>query len=209
MKIIKIGIRRRHLAALTFFPTPEKIEGAEYEGENILVDREILERCFLKENSEISDEELKELVLASECYRAKQRALWYLSGGEISEKGLFDKLNKNFSEKASAFAVSQMVSRGYVSDKRYAELLVRSLNSKNISYKWAVSKMLSKGISLELAKEVLADYGQENEQRVYNLLTTKYKNKMGDDDALRKTVASLVRKGFSYSEIQAALKKLV
>lgn len=208
MKVLDIAVRRRHLAALSFFPVPEKIDGAEYEGEKILIDREILKRCEIFKNVELSLEELKDLVFVSECYRAKERAVWYLSRGDLSEKALFDKLKKHFSEKSAAFAVAQMIKRGYVDNKRYAENLAVSLSQKNVSASAAVGKMLGKGLPLDLAKEVLAEYKNTDSDKVYKLLNTKYKSKLENSDDVRRTVMALQRRGFSYGDIRAALKRI-
>lgn len=208
MKVVDIGIRRKHLAALTVVPAPEIFEDAEYEENKILIDREILDRCKIEKGTEISAEDLKELIFVSSCYRAKQRAVWYLSKGDISEKALFDKLKRNFSEKASAFAVEQMIKRGYLNDRKYAENLVRILSEKNISKNAAVGKMLQKGLPFELIKDVLKNYKSGDENRAYNLLITKYKNKLNNDEGIKKSVAALVRRGFSYSEVLTALKKI-
>ena len=158
MRVLEIGIRRRHLAALTLSPLPPKIDCAEYENDRLLIDREILDRCKIKKGSALSFEEVKELVFVSESYRAKQRAIWYLSKSDLSEKGLYNKLRRSFSDKASAFATEQMIKRGYVDDRRYAENLARILSEKNISANAAVGKMLEKGLELTLAKEVLENY---------------------------------------------------
>jgi SOS response regulatory protein OraA/RecX len=208
MKITEIGIRRRHLAAISLYPAPEKIEGADYEKDKILIDREILSRCKIVKDTELSLEDLKQLVHVSECYRAKNRAIWYLSKNDISEKALFEKLTKNFSEKASAFAVEQMVKRGYVDDRRYAENMVRLLNAKNISGRGAITKMLSKGIPLETAKDVLEGYKDDDVIRACNLLKTKYKNKLTEED-LNKTIAALSRRGFSYQTIKSAIESIL
>ena len=208
MKVIEIIPRRRHLAAVSLFPLPEKIENAEYEEDKILIDREILKRCEISKDSELSLSDLRELCFVSECYRAKERAVWYLSKGDLSEKALFDKLNRGFSQKASAFAVAQMVKRGYIDDMKYAENLARRLAEKNVSGNAAVGKMLQKGVPLELAKRVLKDYKSTDLDKAYNLLINKYKNKLREEDGLRRTVAALQRRGFSYSDIKAALKRV-
>ncbi len=206
MKVMEIGIRRRHLAALTLMPAPKEIKGAEYEGDKLLIDREILERCNIKKGSELSLEDVRELVLVSESYRAKQRALWYLSRSDISEKSLYNKLRRGFSEKASAFATEQMVKRGYLDDRRFAENLSRSLSEHNISANAAVGKMLEKGLEMELIKDVLKGYKDHDTNRIVNLLGTKYKNKMGDEAAIQKTIAALARRGFSFDNIKEAIR---
>lgn len=205
MKVLNIEVRRRHLAAVTFSENFERIENADYEGQKLLVDREILNRCEIKPDTELSLDEIKELVLVSECFRAKEKAVWYLSKGDLSEKGLYDKLRKNFSEKASAFALQQMVKRGYIDDRRYAENLLRILTERKVSSRAAVGKMLEKGVPMTIIKEVSEGTRNTDAERAEALLLTKYKNKMSNEDDLRRTVAALMRRGFVYSDIKTAL----
>ena len=208
MKVVNIEIRRKHLAAITLFPAPEKIGTGEYEGDKVLIDREILSRCSVSINTELSVEELKELIYVSECYRAKEKAVWYLSRGDLSEKALFEKLKRSFSEKAAAFALSQMVKRGYVNDRRYAENLAKKFAGQNVSARASIGKMLEKGVPLDLAKEVLQGSKGTDSERAYKLLCSKYKNKTESEDDRRRTIAALQRRGFSYSDINTALKMM-
>lgn len=207
MRVVNIEVRRRHLAAVSLLPEPEKINEAEYEGNKLLIDREILRRCNIEIGCELSNEEIKELVLVSESYRAKERAVWYLSKADTTEKALFEKLCRNFSEKAAAFAVAQMVKKGYVNDRRFAENYANSLINRNVSKRAALGKMLQKGVPLDMAKEVLSKRQEDESLAALTLLETKYKNKLSDEDGIRKTVAALYRRGFSYSDIKTALNE--
>ncbi|MBQ4154446.1 MAG: regulatory protein RecX [Clostridia bacterium] len=207
MRVVNIEVRRRHLAAVSLLPEPEKINEAEYEGNKLLIDREILRRCNIEIGCELSNEEIKELVLVSESYRAKERAVWYLSKADTTEKALFEKLCRNFSEKAAAFAVAQMVKKGYVNDRRFAENYALLLSNRKVSKRAAVGKMLQKGVPLDMAKEVLSEREYDESIAVLELLKTKYKNKLGNDEQVRKTVAALYRRGFGYSDIKTALNE--
>ncbi len=208
MIITDIAIRRRGLSAITFTPAPPKIEGAEYEGERLLIDREIIARCHLKKEEELEVADLKELVLVSESFRAKQKAIWYLSGGDCSEKALFEKLCKSFSEKAAAFGVAQMVKRGYVDDYKYATRLAKKFREENRSKRDAAERLYLKGIPADLAKEVLLEqnYGEDEALRAAEIIRKSYINKIGDDESVKKTVMALQRKGFGFSDIKKALE---
>ena len=49
MTVFDIVPRRKSRMALTFMPSPPQgIEGAEYEGEKLLIDKEIVSRCDIK-----------------------------------------------------------------------------------------------------------------------------------------------------------------
>ena len=207
MKVTNIETRRRHLAAVSLYPQGEKIETAEYEGEKLLIDREILRRCGIGIGTELEAKEVEELTFVSESYRAKERAVWYLSKADTTEKALFEKLCRNFSQKAAAFAVAQMVKKGYLNDQRFAENYANSLINRNVSKRAALGKMLQKGVPLDIAKEVLAKSQEDESLAALALLETKYKNKLKSEDGIRKTIAALARRGFSYSDIKTALEE--
>lgn len=211
MKVVLIATRRRGLSAVSFFPAPPKdIPGAEYEDERVLIDRVILGRCNINIGTELSENDLKELVYVSECYRAKQRAVYYLSQGDLSAKGLNDKLKRNFSERASAFAVAQMIKKGYLDDERYAERLIGQLQAKNLSQRAIVNKLYLKGISNEIAKKMLErdELAPSDAERAESLIISKYKNKISDEVGIKRTFAALQRRGFSYSDIKKAFERI-
>lgn len=211
MQIINIHPRRRGLSAVTLLPPPEQgIAGAEYDGERLLLDREILARCSIEKGMELSVDELKKLIYVSECYRAKQRAVWHLSQSDYSEKLLYDKLCRSFTKQASAFAVAQMVKKGYLNDRKYADRLIEKLKCKNMSHRAVQDKLMQKGVSAETAKEALqcVMLSQSDAERALVLLKTKYRSKLTDKDDVRKTIAALQRRGFAYSDIKTALDKL-
>ena len=212
MVVVDIAIRRQGLSAVVFSPAPKKdIEYAEYEGEKLLLDREILARCQIKKGSELGVEDLKQLCYVSQCYRAKQRALWHLSQSDHSEKALYEKLLRKFPKKAADFAVAQMRERGYVCDEKYADALAKKLALQNYSKRAALEKMYLKGIGTDLAKEALSNnnFAETEAQRVLALLKTKYTKQISDDEGIKKTVAALSRKGFSFSDIKKALESLL
>lgn len=207
MKVTNIETRRRHLAAVSLYPQGEKIETAEYEGEKLLIDREILRRCGIEIGTELEAKEVEELTFVSESYRAKERAVWYLSKSDTTEKALFEKLCRNFSQKAAAFAVAQMVKKGYLNDRRFAENYANSLINRNVSKRAALGKLLQKGVTLDMAKDVLSKRQEDESLAALALLETKYKNKLSNEDGIRKTIAALARRGFSYSDIKTALEE--
>lgn len=211
MRVLEIATRRRGLAALQLEPAPARdIPGAVYENETVLIDRVILSRCDIGKGTELGEADLRELVLVSESYRAKQRAIWILSQGDASEQALYDKLCRNFTEPAAAFAVGQMVKKGYLNDRAYAERLIAKCKEKRLSRRATQSCLFEKGVPAAIVKEVMEQAGlQDSEvERAVALLQTKYKNKLADEEGIRKTVAALQRRGFSYSDIKTALCQL-
>ncbi len=208
MTVTDIAIRRRGLSAVTLSPPPEKIADGEYEGERLLIDREILARCQIEKGSELGEEDVKNLCYVSACFRAKQKAIWHLSQSDHSEKALFEKLCRSFPEKAAAFAVAMMRERGYVDDRKYARYLAKKFRTENRSKRETLEKMYLKGIPTDLAKEVLSDAGFEDDecQRAVALIKSRYLSKINDEDGVKKVIAALQRKGFSFADIKKALE---
>lgn len=208
MKVVDIAIRRKGLAAVGFSPSPSKsIANAEYEGERILLDREILSRLNIKIGDQLSDDDLEKLVLASESYRAKQRAIWLLASRDYSKKALTDKLRQKFSKEASLFALEQMVKRGYLNEERLALNLLEKYSALNLSLKQMRAKLFEKGLEKEVIEKVLLGTHPEDSEysRLEALIESKYKTKLQNEEGIRKTVDALRRRGFSFSNIKKAL----
>lgn len=210
MIVQSLSPRKRFLCAVALLPPPDPQEfEADYEGERLLLDRRILERCGVVVGLQLNDEDLTTLIKTSECYRAKQRAIWYLSRSDCCSKGLYNKLRRYFKEYAAEFAVKQMNDLGYLNDRDYAHRLADSLLTYGgLSIRAARGKMLQKGVEKTLADEVLEDFDVNSKELILKLIDKKYKNKLSDEDDKRRTIAALQRRGFSFSDIRSALLEL-
>ena len=175
-----------------------------YSGENyLLIDNDIT--AELKIGMDINAEEIK---YSSDLKRAKSRALWLLERMDYTEKKLYEKLcSAGFSKRASAETLSKLCEFGLVDDRRYAERYAARLMDSNTSKREAVSKMLGRGIPLELAKEVLEECDTDEEAQIRNLLEGKYAYKLTLENGSKKVYDALVRKGFSYSSVRAVMKE--
>ena len=86
--------------------TVEKIE--KYKGETYMVvidrvkkvflHRDIINRFGLAEGSEITNEQLTQVLMASELRRASRRAMYLINERDYSYIQLFEKLSANYSE---------------------------------------------------------------------------------------------------------------
>ena len=210
MTVLDVALRRKHRVAVTLSPPPKQgVLGAEYEGEKLLIDKVIAARCDIVKGAELSEADLSELIYVSECYRAKERAIWHLSGQDYSEKGLYNKLIKTFTPKAAAFAIAQMQKKGFINDEKYAANLVLKFKSKNLSKRQMAEKLMQNGISKEISNKLLKvdeDLSATDVSRAAELLKAKYINKIGDEEGRKKTFAALMRRGFSYSDIKKAFE---
>lgn len=172
-----------------------------------LIDNDVCCEYCLKVGAQIGEKDLKQLCFESDYRRAKSRAAWYLDRSDHTEKALYNKLLRGgFSKEAAAKVIARYVEVGLLDDTRYAQNYAERLLEANVSKREAVAKMLQKGVSLDLAKSVLADTEVDEQAQIKNLLSKKYRTKLCAENGVEKVFAALVRKGFSYQAVKEALK---
>lgn len=173
----------------------------------VKLDTETLLTERLKPGDEIDDDQLFELIFKSDCKRAKERAMWLISYRDYSEKELSQKLSKDFSEQAVNTAVQRLKELGLIDDEVYAKRYAESLSLKHLSSRQIAVKLRQKGIDRDLTEEAVEDLSLDEKDEIRCLITKKYFNKLSDEDSLRRTVAALQRRGFSYSDIKSVLEE--
>lgn len=194
MKIISLKDKRKGLTLVLF-----------EDGSEILLDTEIVLINNLRPGAVLDDPDA--LVYESDLKRAKNRALWYLSRGDLSEKALLDKLiNAGFNRSAAEAAVGRMCELGLINDERYAERLYEYLSGSGASKREILFKLKNKGIPFDLAKQTVENGGSDEGEKLRKLIKTKYASKLNTEDGVRKTFNTLIRHGYSYSDVREALK---
>lgn len=177
-------------------------------GEEILLDKDICAENSLMAEMEIGTEYLDNLKFQSDYARAKSRALWYLDRMDYSEKALYEKLVlKGFDKKASSAVIAKLLELGLINDRRYGERLAEKLLSQGNSKRAAMQKMYAKGLPYDLCRELLENNEIDEEAQILSLIEKKYSSKLTEKENHPKVYAALVRRGFSYSAVSAALKK--
>ena len=66
--------------------------------------------------------------------------------------------------------------------------------------------MRQKGISKELANEIPSEYEDTTQERLKDLIESKYARRLEDEDGIKKVKNALVRNGYSYKDVNAALE---
>ncbi len=197
MKITDIKPSRQHLSLIV-------LSG----GEEILLDKDICAENSLCVGSEVEFSHLRQLKQESDYHRAKSRALWYLDRMDYTEKKLYDKLvEKGFDKKTASKVLAKLCELGLIDDRRYGERMVERLMESGVSKRAALQKMLLRGLSYNLAKELLEGYEVDEISQIIEVISKKYAQKLAEDKGYQKVYAALVRKGFSYSDVSTALKK--
>lgn len=156
----------------------------------------------------VSEPDFEEILMQINDRKAVSKAFDFLSRRDYSQKELEQKLLRNgqLTPESAEKAVEKMISLGYVNDRTYAYTLAEHLfEIKKMSVASCRMEMRRRGISGDLAEEILGEFDVDNIQQIQSVVESKYRCKLHTEKGRRQTVAALQRKGFSYADIKTAL----
>ncbi len=198
MKITEILVRRGRVFEVRFD-----------DGTYINLDRVYAEPLFLSVGMEVSEETAEKWEDESDLIRCRNRAVYYLSNGALSEKKLKEKLIKaGFEERFVIAAVERLKELSYVDDREFAIRFFEKCRASGLSARQSAEKMVNAGISRSLAKEVCVYSEEDERENIRRIINKSYKNKITDKEGIQKTTAALVRRGFAFSDVRAVLNQL-
>lgn len=196
MLITAIEPRRKGLSALYI------------DGEfSVKLDTQTLAEHRINPGKEITDEELKELIDASDFSRAKNRALWLLSYRDHTTGELFEKLRKDFPLEICEKTILRMQELSLLDDMRVARKYAEELHSKHHSERDILQRLTNKGIPKEDAQLIAEGLCIDPQEEIRALLEKKYVRNLSDEKGLRRTFSALERAGFRYSDIRSVLSE--
>ncbi len=170
------------------------------------VDIRTFEESPYRVGSSLSEEELRALLDESGRRRAEEKAVYLLSRGDHSRRGLEEKLRRSSGREAAAQAAQRMEELGYVNDERYALRLARDLTERKLyPRRRAVQELCARGVDRELAVRAVKETEKEDLDKALELIVKKQYNRLHDEDGRRKAGAALARYGFDGGTIRRAL----
>ena len=182
---------------------------------NIFVDDEYYTSMFLdtavkygiKKDIEIDEDDLKKYLIESEQNLAFNKAFKYMDTALKTSKQMREYLKKKgYDNLIIDNVIEKLKEYKYIDDRLFAESYVNTYKSK---YGKAMlkNKLLQKGVSKEIAEEFLGDF-ESNEEVIDKLLRKKIGGKVLDNELKVKCVRFLASRGFSFDEINSAIKKI-
>ena len=155
---------------------------------------------------ELPDEDYAELRGDLAVSSAKTRALRILGNRNLSAREIEKRLvRKGESSEAAEQAVEWLENIGAINDAEYAESIVRHYSSKGYGVARIRDELFRRGIDRELWEEALSIIG-DMEDTAYEFLVKKLRGSR-DKDELRRAADTLHRRGFSYDEARAAVRR--
>ena len=161
----------------------------------------------LTPGAEVTPEVFLALENAQSLASCKERAVRILTASGLSKKELQKRLvQKGESEEDAEAAVSWLEELHLIDDLETAKQLVRSASMRGYGAARAKSILYEKGIPKELWDEALEDL-PEMDGAIDTFLRRKLDGRTLDAKQIKKTVDALLRRGHSYHDIQAGLRR--
>ena len=175
----------------------------------VKLDAQVFLQSGLKPGDQVSDQELFELIQASDARRAQEKALYLLEYRNYSKRELTEKIARTAaSREAAQAAVGRMEELGLIDDRRFGEDYARELFSrKGYGARRAAQELRRKGLDQELVQELVEKYGspEQSGENIRRVLEKKYPGWREDEKARRRAFAALQRLGYSYQEVREAM----
>lgn len=161
----------------------------------------------LTPGAEVTPEVFLALENAQSLASCKERAVRILTASGLSKKELQKRLvQKGESEEDAEAAVAWLEELHLIDDLETAKQLVRSASMRGYGAARAKSILYEKGIPKELWDEALEEL-PEMDDAIDTFLRRKLDGRTLDAKQIKKTVDALLRRGHSYHDIQAGLRR--
>ena len=175
----------------------------------VKLDTQVFLQSGLKPGDQVSDQELFELIQASDARRAQEKALYLLEYRNYSKRELTEKIARTAaSREAAQAAAGRMEELGLIDDRRFGEDYARELFSrKGYGARRVAQELRRKGLDQELVQELVEKYGgpEQSEKNIRRVLEKKYPGWQEDEKVRRRAFAALQRLGYSYQEVREAM----
>lgn len=179
-------------------------------GNKLYIGKKTAEKMNLCVGMELPDSALSVIGEEDIERKSRERAMYLLTERDYGFAELYHKLQKNYPDEMCLRTCQLMAEKGYVNDHDYAFKLGRQyFEIKKESAVAVRYKLAQKGIPRYIIDEVIEEYCRDEavKERICELITKKYSRRLNDEDGRRKVRAALARHGFSYSDINEAMRE--
>lgn len=156
---------------------------------------------------DLDGETLERLAASAHRSGLKEKALNALTARPMSRKELLDKLReKEASEAEGAEIADWLEGLGLLNDAEYAKSLVRHYAAKGYGLYKLRDELYRRGVPKDCWEAALGEAG-DPEEAIDALLRRKLKTPNPDRQELKRASDALARRGYSWSDINAALRR--
>jgi len=176
------------------------------EDESILQLNEVaLLRFGLYEGMEIDERLREEIERFAAAEKTRESAAGMIGRRALSKKELQDRLVRKGADKQDAREAADWLEEiGAVDDANYAGVIARHYGSRGYGIARVKEELRRRGVDRSLWEEALAEL-PEGREAIAAYLAKRRPGDLNDPKELKRVTDSLVRRGFSWSDIRAAM----
>jgi len=154
---------------------------------------------------ELSDGEAQALTAAARRTRLKEKALNLLTRKPMSRKELERKLQEwEAGEEETASICTRMEELGFLNDASYAAQIVRHYSAKGCGEHKLRDELYRRGVPRDLCEDALSQ-AVDPAEAIDAFVRKKLAGKESDRKELKKVSDALMRRGYGWEDISAAL----
>ena len=177
------------------------------DGNILRVTEEEVLRFSLAAGMELDDESLEALDESAQRSAVRAAAASMIGSRPLSKKELTRRLvRKGADEEDAGEAADWLEDIGAVNDREYAAMLVRHYAGKGYGRARIREEMYHRGVDRELWDQALEELPDQSET-LDRLIQKKCRGDLSDRREVRRVSDSLLRRGFSWSEVKDALRR--
>lgn len=177
------------------------------DGNILRVTEEEVLRFSLAAGMELDDETLEALDESAQRSAVRAAAASMIGSRPLSKKELTRRLvRKGADEEDAGEAADWLEDIGAVDDREYAAMLVRHYAGKGYGRARIREEMYRRGVDRELWDQALEELPDQSET-LDRLIQKKCRGDLSDRREVRRVSDSLLRRGFSWSEVKEALRR--
>ena len=175
------------------------------DGSILRVTEEELLRFGLRSGMEVRNETLEAVRASAKASSAKAQAANMIGSRALSRRELEKRLIKKGADEADARAAADWLEDiGAVDDANYAAALARHYGAKGYGPQRVREELRRRGVAKDLWDEALEEL-PDSAETLDALIQKRCKGDLSDPRERRRTCDALLRRGFSWSEVRAAM----
>ncbi len=171
------------------------------------VSLELVLKYRLQVGTELSEKQIEEISFNEQKREALNKAIFYVSKTIKTRKQIKTYLyGKGYASSVVNFVVEKLQEYSYVNDVDYARQYIENC-SNNQGRRLIEYKLMSKGISKEDIELAFSNVSVPQNENAKHVAEKYLKNKELTKENLAKAFRYLISRGFSYEEVDYALKE--
>ena len=164
---------------------------------------------YIPDGTDVDEDEWEALLIKINYRKAFNKCADLLSRRSHSVKELKEKLLRTVDAKSADMAIEKYIELGYLDDEEFARNYAEHLfKNKSYSVYQVKQELFKKGIDARIISEIIEENEVDSAESIIKIINKLYISKLKAEDGKDKVIAALTRRGFSYSEIKEAFKRI-